>query len=113
MSSVLPPRRRGIRRIMVVFLLLLCAVVVVVTQLAPDTGGLPAGVTTKPVPGAVYTECAREDGVCRFSGTASVRYGSQGHYHYVTRANAVPCNNQTFGDPAKGESKSCAYALSK
>lgn len=98
---------------MAVFLFLLCATVIVVTQFAPSPSDLPAGVSLKPLQGAVYTECAKEGGNCRFSGEASVRYGAQGKFHYLTRSNGVSCGNENFGDPIAGEAKGCAFAATK
>ena len=61
--------------------------------------------------GSNWTQCANEGGHCEFSGIRTVRYGADGKY--VTREfkNGVDCNNQTFGDPIEGVSKSCEVAI--
>ena len=56
---------------------------------------------TAPAP-AVWTVCATENGTCRFSGTAQVRYGANNAYAYQTATGAIGCNNSAFGDPAFG-----------
>ena len=105
-----PPRRRSLRRLMATFLVLLCGIVLVATYFAPEVSGLPSGVSTKALPGATYTECGREGGRCPFAGKASVRYGANGKYHYATRTDGAPCDNETFGDPAMGDAKTCAFS---
>lgn len=96
-----------------VFLLSLGAVVLVAMRVLPPSSQLPFGVTATPEPGAVYSDCAKEGGFCRFQGAAHVRYGASGNYHYAKRSNGVSCSNEVFGDPAMGETKTCAYAPSK
>ncbi len=66
----------------------------------PASGG-PAG----------YTLCAAENGTCSFSGTASVAFGANGAFNYLTATNSIACNNATFGDPISGVAKSCYYKL--
>ena len=67
----------------------------------------PPAITT-PAP-AGWTVCATENGTCRFSGTAQVRYGANNAYAYQTATGAIGCNNSAFGDPAFGMSKTCEY----
>jgi len=55
-----------------------------------------------------WTDCAREGGVCAFSGTMQVRYGANGLYVYKTLSNGTACTNAVFGDPAPNVVKSCA-----
>jgi len=57
-----------------------------------------------------WTECANEGGVCSFTGTRQVRYGANGIYAYKTATDSIGCDNATFGDPAYGVVKACAYA---
>lgn len=113
MAAVLPLRAHVRRRITVVFLLVLCAVAVLAVQLLPASSRLPFGVSTKPVPGAVYIDCAKEGGYCRFQGKANVRYGAHDDYHYADHTNGVACTNESFSDPAVGSFKTCAYFLLK
>jgi hypothetical protein len=51
--------------------------------------------------------CAREGQFCEFRGQAIVRYGAAGRYVRRQGINGLPCNNQTFGDPAVGLEKAC------
>ena len=46
---------------------------------------------------------------CAFRGTRRVRYGTPGHFAFGTFTDGVSCDNQTFGDPAIGKSKDCAF----
>jgi hypothetical protein len=36
-----------------------------------------------------------------------VRYGAAGRFSTRRGMNGLPCNNQTFGDPAPGLEKAC------
>lgn len=58
----------------------------------------------------VWTRCADEGQICRFSGTSNVRYGANGAYAYKTATGSIECTNAVFGDPAYGYYKSCDYA---
>jgi hypothetical protein len=54
--------------------------------------------------------CAGEGEVCRLPGPATVRYGSDGRYHYERfRGGSVRCDNRTFGDPAPRRGKGCEF----
>jgi chitodextrinase len=64
-------------------------------------------VTTSSIPTPVWVPCAGENNQCSFTGTKDVRYGAAGSYHYGTYTNGVMCSNNTFGDPAPGQYKSC------
>jgi hypothetical protein len=57
-----------------------------------------------------WVQCASEGGTCSYSGTRQVRYGISGRYAYKSLTGPVGCNNSTFGDPAYGYAKTCAYA---
>ncbi len=56
--------------------------------------------------------CAQEGGVCRMPYPTNVYYGVPGRTNGrpFPQGGAVPCNTQTFGDPAPGQAKSCWYA---
>ena len=56
-----------------------------------------------------WTQCAREDEYCRVPGSARVRYGVGNRYVYRNVSGGVQCSYRIFGDPAKGEHKTCAY----
>ncbi|WP_144154292.1 hypothetical protein [Paraburkholderia sp. BCC1885] len=56
---------------------------------------------------AAVTLCAAERGVCRFTGTQQVRYGTVSRYVVLTLNGGTPCDNTVFGDPAPGALKSC------
>lgn len=58
-----------------------------------------------PVP--VYTYCASENGYCSFSGTKKIAYGADGTFAFQTATGGISCDNNVFGDPAWGVSKSC------
>jgi len=51
--------------------------------------------------------CAREHGFCAFQGPATVSYGAAGRFSRRRGFNGLPCNNETFGDPAPGLEKAC------
>lgn len=67
-----------------------------------------------PPPASTWVQCATESGTCTFTGTREVRYGTSptltGQYAAKTLASPVGCNNETFGDPAVGLTKTCWYA---
>lgn len=56
--------------------------------------------------------CAQEGGVCRMPYPTNVYYGVPGRTNGrpFPQGGMVPCNSQTFGDPAPGQAKSCWYA---
>ena len=56
--------------------------------------------------------CAQEGGVCRMPYPTNVYFGVPGRTNGrpFPQGGAVPCNSQTFGDPAPGQAKSCWYA---
>ena len=59
-----------------------------------------------PIPG---TACAVEHGHCAFTGTATVRYGSNGKYVDRKATNGLRCTTAMFGrDPAPNRVKSCS-----
>lgn len=60
--------------------------------------------------GRGWTLCAREDETCRLPGPATVRYGTERRFvDRDIRGGSVRCDNRTFGDPAPGEVKFCAF----
>lgn len=61
-----------------------------------------------PTPGATWTRCAIEDGICNIVGTANVRYGS-GSVWTAPRSvmTSILCNNGTWGDPIPYTTKEC------
>jgi hypothetical protein len=56
--------------------------------------------------------CAHEGGVCRMPHPTNVYFGVPGKTNGrpFPQGGSVPCNVQTFGDPAPGQAKSCWYA---
>ncbi|QHW30460.1 DNRLRE domain-containing protein [Paenibacillus rhizovicinus] len=66
------------------------------------TGSRPAGPTG-------YTFCANENQTCSFNGSASVAYGANGAFNYLTLTAGTPCTNAVFGDPLVGTAKACYY----
>ncbi|WCS22909.1 hypothetical protein LOK46_17130 [Methylobacterium sp. NMS14P] len=56
--------------------------------------------------------CAQEGGVCRMPYPTNVYYGVPGRTNGrpFPQGGVVPCNTQTFGDPAPGQAKSCWFA---
>ena len=63
-----------------------------------------------PTPAVTWTACASEGGVCSFSGTRDVRYGTATSFVTKTFTGSVKCSNSVFGDPAHGVVKSCSYS---
>ena len=53
--------------------------------------------------------CAAEGAACNVSGEAVVRFGAEGRYEYKNVAGPILCSPDVFGDPARGEPKTCAY----
>jgi hypothetical protein len=56
-----------------------------------------------------WTPCAGEGATCQLSGTNRVRYGTETRNVTKVLAGPVTCSNDTFGDPAHGELKTCSY----
>jgi hypothetical protein len=56
--------------------------------------------------------CAQEGGACRMPYPTNVYFGVPGRTNArpFPQGGMVPCNSQTFGDPAPGQPKSCWYA---
>lgn len=56
--------------------------------------------------------CAQEGGVCRMPYPTNVYFGAPGRTNGrpFPQGGVIPCNVQTFGDPAPGQPKSCWYA---
>lgn len=61
-------------------------------------------VTTGPA-GSAY--CAPENGICSFSGTATVAFGAGGTFTDKTLTSGTPCDDAVFGDPVYGTVKAC------
>jgi len=51
--------------------------------------------------------CANENELCRFDGSAEVRFGTDRRWTNRNARNSIRCNNANFGDPAPGRVKSC------
>lgn len=60
--------------------------------------------------GEQWQRCAKEGQYCDFSGRKRVRYGTQDRYVERVMRGGTPCDNRTFGDPARKTAKSC-YVL--
>lgn len=58
-----------------------------------------------------WTQCAVENSICTFTGSALVRYGANGTFAYRINSGSAGCNNGAFTDPLPGIVKSCQYAL--
>ena len=56
-----------------------------------------------------WTKCADEGGYCQLPYYTTVRYGQNGTFTTMDRAEGIPCDNATFGDPLVGTGKSCFY----
>ncbi|MFP3182373.1 MAG: hypothetical protein RXR20_24530 [Paraburkholderia sp.] len=56
-----------------------------------------------------WTACAAEHGVCAFTGTHQVKYGSDTQYVILTFSGGTACDNGVFGDPSPGTEKRCWY----
>ncbi|WP_375462857.1 hypothetical protein [uncultured Methylobacterium sp.] len=56
--------------------------------------------------------CAQDGGICRMPHPTNVYYGVPGKTNGrpFPQGGSIPCNAQTFGDPAPGQRKSCWYA---
>lgn len=60
--------------------------------------------------------CARENRVCNVQGVFDIAYGANGRFFYrqnVAVRGAFMCNNNTFGDPARGVEKACFIKRSR
>lgn len=57
--------------------------------------------------GGQWQRCAREGQFCDFSGRKTVRYGTQERFVERVFRGGVSCDNRTFGDPDRGNAKSC------
>nr|WP_063978120.1 hypothetical protein [Massilia sp. JS1662] len=57
-----------------------------------------------------FTACATENGTCSFTGKREVRYGTSTLYTSKVVTGPVKCTNAVFGDPARGQVKSCSYS---
>ncbi len=56
--------------------------------------------------------CAQEGQICRMPYPTNVYYGAPGRTHGrpFPQGGTIPCNAQSFGDPAPGLTKMCWYA---
>jgi hypothetical protein len=66
--------------------------------------------TTATGTGPAWVPCAGEGGTCVFTGTREVRYGAGTSFVTKTFTGSVVCANTAFGDPAKGQLKTCSYS---
>lgn len=57
-----------------------------------------------------WTTCAKEGGVCSFTGTRNVRYGAKNKWVTKTFTTSTPCTDAVFGDPIPRLVKSCQYS---
>ena len=64
---------------------------------------------TDPDPVGRWITCSSEGGICKFNGTAEVRYGANNSFYTLKAANTIACNNAVFGDPIVGVPKKCQY----
>lgn len=55
----------------------------------------------------LYVSCAKEGETCRFTGAQIVAYGAGQRFAFKSATGSIACNNDTFGDPAKGAAKKC------
>jgi alpha-L-rhamnosidase len=53
------------------------------------------------------TYCAAENGLCAFTGTATVAYGAGSSFTQRSLSGGTPCDNAVFGDPDVGVVKAC------
>jgi hypothetical protein len=67
-------------------------------------------VTSAGATGPSWIPCSGEGGTCVFSGTREVRYGAGTSFSTKTFTGSVYCSNSAFGDPAKGQLKTCSYS---
>lgn len=66
--------------------------------------------TTTATNTASWIGCGPEGAVCTFSGTRSVRYGTEATNVTMVFTNSANCSNVTFGDPVPNAPKSCWYS---
>jgi hypothetical protein len=59
------------------------------------------------------TLCAKEGGVCSFTGTRFVSYGANGEFKSRVVQGAIACNRASFGDVLPGVSKACHVGASE
>lgn len=58
-----------------------------------------------------YIKCAKENEICRFTGTRTVAFGAADSFIYRSFAESVACTNTAFGsDPKPGKRKYCSYS---
>ncbi len=69
-----------------------------------------AGSDPRGAPVNRWRSCASDQGVCQFTGTRSVRFGSAGAYAYGVFDGGVACGAAAFGDPLLGATKTCEVA---
>ena len=67
-------------------------------------------VTATAATGPSWIPCSGEGGTCVFSGTREVRYGAGTSFSTKTFTGSIYCANSVFGDPAKGQLKTCSYS---
>lgn len=58
-----------------------------------------------------YTFCAKQNRICTFTGTASVAFGTTGHFNYQVATGNIACTTAVFKDPAPGAVKACYYKV--
>jgi hypothetical protein len=73
----------------------------------PTPSPTPTATSTSPN----WSKCATEGGICSFSGTYTVRYGTGSSWVTKILTNGTGCNNTVFGDPAVGSTKECDIDL--
>lgn len=84
---------------------------IVLAAAALILGSVAAFAQTRPPEGKSVL-CAREGGVCRVQGIATVRYGTRDRFVERPVVDNAPCNSQFFGrDPAPGARKSCFFLV--
>jgi alpha-L-rhamnosidase len=74
----------------------------------PDYGATKscyAGPVTAGPAGSTF--CAPENGVCSFTGPATVAYGAGSSFTQKSLTSGTPCDNGVFGDPDYGMVKAC------
>ncbi|XWV25570.1 hypothetical protein QJ856_gp0184 [Tupanvirus deep ocean] len=60
-----------------------------------------------------YVQCATENGSCNATGKQAVAYTTgtgRGSIYYRNMSGNISCNNNTFGDPSRGDTKNCYLA---
>ena len=74
------------------------------TAVAPTPAPAPAPTTV------IWTECARENNQCTFSGRREVRYGISGNVITKVAENGIQCNDAEFGAPTTNYENFCWYS---